>query len=139
MRLLARREHGAHELANKLSLKGYIQGDIDTVILECQRLDLQNDQRFVENVCRARTRQGYGPLKIRQELQQLQIDHDLIESVLYQEQDWLTHAKTVWEKKYNRCSEHLESSYMDIQKQKKFLLYRGFPTDIITTLFKDRV
>lgn len=135
MRLLARREHGAHELAAKLAKKGYLGVAIQEALAECQRLNLQSDSRFVENVCRTRIRQGYGPLRIRQELQNLQIDSELIEAALQQEQDnWLDYAIGVWKKKYKEQS---ESSYIALQKQKQFLLYRGFSTDTITRVFKN--
>lgn len=135
MRLLARREHGAHELANKLAQKGYAGDAIQDALEKCQRLELQSDSRFVENVCRARIRQGYGPLRIRQELQQMQVEGALIEAVLQQEQDnWLDYAIGVWKKKYK---EQVELSYIAIQKQKQFLLYRGFSTDTIAMVFNN--
>lgn len=134
MRLLARREHGAHELANKLAQKEYPELEIQEALLKCQRLGLQSDSRFVDNVCRARIRQGYGPIRMRQELQSLQIDRDLIESVLQKEQDnWLMYAIEVRKKKYKDQS---ELSYAGLQKQKQFLLYRGFSTDTIAMVFK---
>ena len=136
VRLLARREHGAHELATKLAQKGYLATEIKEILLKCQDLDLQSDSRFVENVCRARIRQGYGPLRIRQELQSLKIAEDLIDEALQQEQDnWLDYAIGVWKKKYK---EQGESSYEDIQKQKKFLHYRGFSSDTIAMVFNNR-
>ena len=69
MRLLTRREYGAQELAAKLAQKGYRAAEIVEVTAECQRLGLQSDTRFVESFCQARIRQGFGPLKISQELQ----------------------------------------------------------------------
>lgn len=133
MRLLARREHGAHELANKLATKGFLTIAIQDALQECQRLGLQSDSRFVENVCRTRIRQGYGPIRIRQELQNLRVDDELIHAALQQEQDnWLGYAIGVWKKKYK---EQVDVSYMALQKQKQFLLYRGFSTDTINMVF----
>lgn len=135
VRLLSRREHGAHELCQKLLQKGHLECDIEVALEECQRLGLQSDDRFVENVCRARVRQGYGPIRIRQELKQLQIDSELIERVLPQAQDqWLSYAVEAWQKKYKKQG---ECSYTDIQKQKQFLLYRGFSNETIHRLFKE--
>lgn len=134
VRLLARREHGAYELANKLATKGYLDIDIQDALNECQRLGLQSDCRFVDNVFRARIRQGYGPIRICHELEHLQIDSELIDARLQQERDnWLDYAVGVWQKKYK---EHVNISYTTLQKQKQFLLYRGFSTDIINMVFK---
>lgn len=135
VRLLTRREHGAYELVNKLLQKGYPEHEARDALLECQRLGLQSDDRFVDSLCRARIRQGYGPVRIRRELQALKIDGELINNTLQQEQDnWLSHALWVWQKKYK---EQGELSYSVMQKQKQFLLYRGFSTDTIATLFKE--
>ncbi|CEK11295.1 recombination regulator RecX [Legionella hackeliae] len=135
VRLLARREHGAHELAGKLAQKGYSQEEIDEAITKCQNLGFQNDGRFVEVVCAIRIRQGYGPLKILQELQAKQIARELIDSALKQEQNnWLCHAQAVWDKKYKK---QLELSYAELQKGQRFLLYRGFPAEIIARVVKE--
>ncbi len=135
VRLLARREHGAHELVQKLTQKGHPDVDIQDAIAECQRLGLQSDARFVDNICRARIRQGYGPLRIRLELQNKQIDRDLIHQALAQEDEhWLAHANDVRLKKYK---EQDDCSFDAIQKQKQFLLYRGFSTDTINIVFRD--
>ena len=135
VRLLARREHGAHELDQKLTQKGYPEIDIQDALAECQRLVLQSDARFVDTICRARIRQGYGPLKIRLELQNKQVDRDLINQALDQDAEhWLMHAKDVRLKKYK---EQDDCSFEAIQKQKQFLLYRGFSTDTINMVFRD--
>ncbi|WP_028388435.1 recombination regulator RecX [Legionella fairfieldensis] len=134
VRLLARREHSAYELATKLSKKGYGQEEINEVMATCQRLGLQDDARFVELLCRTRIHQGYGPLKIRQELQTRKIDNELIDSAIDQEREnWLAHALTVWYKKYKQD----DVSFPELQKRQRFLLYRGFPSDIIANVIKE--
>lgn len=133
VRLLARREHGAHELAQKL-LKKYPHDEVQHAMDECQRLDLQSDARFVESLCRTRVRQGHGPARIRQDLQNVRIDRDLIDRILYEERDnWVSYARDVWMKKYGG---HDDPSFTATQKQKQFLLYRGFSVDTINMVFK---
>ena len=135
VRLLARREHGAYELAQKLARKGHVEPDIQDAVDTCQRLGLQNDVRFVESLSRTRERQGYGPQRIVNDLQQVRIDKDLIDVFLDQEKhNWLTYALDVYKKKY-----HLDAnqSYAMVQKQKQFLLYRGFSMDTIHQVFKE--
>ncbi|MBA3537896.1 MAG: recombination regulator RecX [Tatlockia sp.] len=132
LRLLARREHGAQELADKLAQKGYETAEIADAITECQRLGLQSDLRFVESFCRARIRQGSGPLKISQELQAKHIERTLIENALTQEKDnWLSYALAVWYKKYKV---QVDIPFEELQKRQRFLLYRGFSTDIIANV-----
>ena len=134
VRLLARREHGAYELSQKLVQKKHPEEEVHEAIAECQRLGLQSDERFVDNLCRARIRQGYGPLRIRQDLQAARLDRDLVDARMAQEHDhWSSYAHGVLEKKYKHSTDRTP---MDIQKQKQFLLYRGFSMDIINFVFK---
>lgn len=133
VRLLARREHACQELFEKLKQKGYATHEIEAALTECQRLGLQSDQRYAETLCRVRIRQGYGPIRIRRELQQWQIAPDLLETVLGQERhQWHIYARAVIDKKYHQNE---DSSYEARQKQKKFLLYRGFSTETIQQVF----
>ncbi len=60
LRLLARREHGAKELQDKLARKGFGQSDIKEALAKCQDVDLQSDSRFVAMYTRSRIRQGYA-------------------------------------------------------------------------------
>ncbi|MCW8385262.1 recombination regulator RecX [Fluoribacter dumoffii] len=135
MRLLSRREHSALELCDKLQKKGYSATEVKKALDECQRLDLQSDRRFVEMYCHSRIRQGYGPLKISQELSSKGIDRELIQQFLQQEEDnWLTYALDVWHKK---SKGELNLSFDELQKQQRFLLYRGFGMDTIAQVKKE--
>lgn len=135
MRLLSRREHSVRELADKLAQRGYGPEEVSEVIAKCQRLGLQCDARFVESLCHTRIRQGCGPLKISQELQAKCIDRELIASALEREQDnWLTYALAVWRKKFPNGD---DISFIELQKRQRFLLYRGFPTEIIAKVIAE--
>ncbi len=129
LRLLSRREHGAKELLVKLKQKGYDPKDSEQAVAECQRLELQSDTRFAGAVLRSRMRQGYGPQRIRQALQAKAIDPDVVDEAFQSESiDWQACALTVWQKK---CPSEHDLSYMDVQKIKRFMLYRGFSSDLI--------
>ncbi|MDR3502052.1 MAG: recombination regulator RecX [Legionella sp.] len=135
VRLLSRREHGAIELYEKVRQKGFCSSEAQEAVDTCQQMDLQNDHRFVEVYSRSRIRQGYGPLKIRQELNSKGIDKDIIQDVLQQEEDhWLAYALEVWQKK-SKGQEAM--SFNEMQKQQRFLLYRGFSMDIIAQVTKE--
>jgi regulatory protein len=135
VRLLSRREHSRVELYDKLKQKGYNPIEIKNALEECQRLDLQNDYRFVEIYSRSRIRQVYGPLKISQELSSKGIDKELIHQFLQQEEDnWLTYALDVCQKK---SKGQYDLSFEELQKQQRFLLYRGFGMDTIVRVKKE--
>ncbi|HIG0326310.1 TPA: recombination regulator RecX [Legionella pneumophila] len=135
LRLLSRREHSAMELCDKLKQKGFNLNDVQNALHECQRLGYQSDERYVESYIRARIHQGYGPLKIIQELKNKGVDPELIQSVLQEERDhWVDYALRAWEKKFKRQDDF---SYCEMQKQQRFLLYRGFDRDVISKVFKE--
>ncbi|KTC65608.1 regulatory protein RecX (plasmid) [Legionella adelaidensis] len=128
LRLLTRREHGAFELHNKLKLKGFAPEEIAKALKECQSLGLQDDRRFAESFCRMRVRQGYGPVRVEQELKNLRIVPEIVEEVIEGDQEsWVHYAFAVWEKKYKSPADN----FAEMQKQKRFLLYRGFTPDVI--------
>lgn len=134
LRLLARREHGAKELADKLKRKGFPAEEIKEALDSCQHSDYQSDARFVEVYVRSRIHQGYGPLRIGQELKQKGIHESLIAQKMQQEQNnWLDYALAVWQKKYKELP---SLSMQERQKQQRFLLYRGFDMDIIAQVMK---
>lgn len=135
MRLLTRRDHGAVELCTKLERKGFAPAEAKDALEACQRLGLQSDSRFVESYSRSRIRQGYGPVKILHELKSKGIETSLIHSILKEEQDnWVHYALDLWQKKTKGA---LELSFLEKQKQQRFLLYRGFSMDIIAQVVKE--
>jgi regulatory protein len=135
VRLLSRREHGAIELCDKLKQKGFSATEAQEALANCQQLNFQNERRFVESYSRSRIRQGYGPLKISQELNHKGIDRELIHSVLQEEdENWFTYALDVWQKKNKGQG---ELSFNELQKQQRFLLYRGFAMDVISRVTKE--
>lgn len=134
MALLARREHGAVELADKLTKQGFAKSEVASALVACQNLGLQSDQRFVEMLVRTRVRQGYGPERIRQELTYKQVEPEYFTYAVAQDPvDWLLCAKRVLDKKYHSSE---PATWLMQQKQKKFLLYRGFSSQLIAQLFK---
>lgn len=135
VRLLSRREHSAKELEAKLKQNGFNATDVQETLAKCQELDLQNEGRFVEMYIRSRIRQGYGPLKISQELSAKGVDKQLIQRVLqHEEAHWPTHALAVLQKK---CKGQRDLSFPEMQKLQRFLLYRGFSMDVIAMVSKD--
>lgn len=132
--ILAKREYARSELMTKLLQKGFDSVIIESVIAKLMDLNLQSDERYAEMICRTRVKQGYGPLRISQELNLKQIDSSQVNDLLREEQDnWVSHALAMWHKKYNRQAEY---SVKEQQKQKSFLYARGFSMDTIAQVFE---
>ncbi len=81
--------------------------------------------------------QGYGPYRIIKELEKNGLSSELIdETIAAMRENWLAIALKVWQKKFEKEKVH---NYQEVQKQKQFLQYRGFPGDVINQLFHDHI
>jgi regulatory protein len=148
VRLLARREHSAYELRNKLKQRQILTDSIDEILEICLQRNLQSDLRFAEMLCRSRINRGYGPVVIRQRLQQARVSVEIIKATLDAadcETHWQDAARHVWEKKFQARAEPTYHgaeptchglSEAPIQKQQQFLRYRGFTETTIKALFE---
>lgn len=132
-RFLARREHSFFELVNKLKQKEFLHKDIVEALQSFTERGLQSDLRYAQSYVRTAYHKGKGPSFIEQNLQQHDIDSHVIKSLIQDDDyDWYTAAGQVREKRFG---ENLPSEWDDIQKQKRFLQYRGFYQEHIKEVF----
>lgn len=110
---------------------------------------LQSDERYAESYVNMRRNRGYGPLKIKQELQQRGVSSELVEAyVEFSDKVWLDAACQAYEKKFGSSSTNgsinesmdvaMESgvkSAKERAKRMRFLQSRGFTGDIIQKTF----
>ncbi len=75
---LARREYSHYELQQKLQQKEFSPDCIAAVLQALQVENLQSDQRFCESYIRYRANKGFGPVRIKQELSQRGVSHEII-------------------------------------------------------------
>lgn len=133
--LLARREHSAQELKQKLCQRFAEQSaHIGQVIDRLRQEGYQSDARFVEVYIQSRLRKGFGPVRVAQELAGKGIARDDIALAFdaIEADAALNNIRQLWQKKFGKLPQTAEEKY----KQKQFLLYRGFPSGEINTLFK---
>jgi regulatory protein len=134
--LLARREHSAQELARKLCTRGCDPVLIESVLARLEAERLQSDARYTEVYLRQRSEKGYGPQRIRAELQERGVDERLINEAMRRaedegEVDWFERAATVYARKFGgRPVEDLK----DRAKRQRFLQYRGFSHEQIAAV-----
>lgn len=135
IRLLSRREHGTFELFEKLLRKGHDKQEIQDALVDCQQRGFLSDARYTEQLCRVRMNQGVGPLRIQQELQARRVEESLIEQTLaVGQEEWVCRARAVVLKKFRGVK---APTFEQLQKQKRFLAYRGFPNEIIAKAIKE--
>lgn len=141
--MLSRRDYGTTELKRRLARR---INEVDKAkhsttdercleqvierLLEGQYLD---DNRTVYAFFRRYLSKSYGPLRIRQELQQKGFPSEIIERVLEEtETDWYTLCQDLKEKKFGTGK---PKDFKERAKQIRYLQYRGFTSDYINALF----
>lgn len=123
--LLAKRDYSEQELRQKLKLKAYSIEESDEAIARAQSLNYQSDERFCRSFIRYRALQGYGPCRLKQELQQKGVKGWIIEQELAQcELDWFELAEHIFEKK---CPTHWDLKAK--QKMWRYMISHGFYND----------
>ncbi len=136
MKLLARREHSARELAIKLEARGYAATDVAETLAALVAKSLLSDERFSETYVHHRIAKGYGPLRIRHELAQRGVEAQLIAQVLDQaDVDWQQHLAEVRAGKFGG---RMPADFTGQARQGRFLQQRGFGTEDIRRLFRSR-
>lgn len=133
LEILSRRDHAVNEIKAKLLKKFDVpfadrDNYIDQVLEELKQLNYLNDQRFAHLYCSYRSKKGFGPNRITQELHQKLSSIDNAQSVISialmgpDAPDWYALAHTTYLKKFKIPPQSIK----DQQKRKQFLYYRGF-------------
>ena len=131
---LARREHSVHELRRKLIHAATDAEVAAAVMTQLQSDGLVNDERFAEQLCRSKYRRGFGPVRVKYELNQHRLTPEIIEQAMVAyEGEWASRAVEVREKKFGASQ---PENYKDWAKQARFLQSRGFGSDEINCAVK---
>ena len=133
MNLLSRREHSEKEIYMKLIKFVESKIRLNDEIEKLKNEDLLSDARFSEAYMRSRFNSGFGPVRIKYELNKkgvskIFIDRALIETDL----DWDQKMTDEYKKKYD-SNRTKDQNFLKISK---FLLYRGFDLEKISKLKK---
>lgn len=131
--LLSRREHCRLELKQKLLQRGFSSELIIQTIAYCLENQWLNEANYARIFVRQRALKGYGPSRIRQELQQCELgETDVMAAFNELEQeaevDWFESAKWVREKRFGSS---WPNDFKQQKKQQAYLYRRGFNTEQI--------
>ncbi|MFT7247100.1 MAG: regulatory protein [Candidatus Azotimanducaceae bacterium] len=166
MDLLARREHGAGELCEKLlrrfnkSIRSQKSRDFETdlesdpeqstdqlralIQVEVDKLTasgLQSDARLAEAFVRSRVNRGQGPIKVKMGLRQKGVDDSLIEQAMAQaEVDWQALAIEIAARKFAREDFGGKDFNLTAKlraKRQRFLQQRGFSFEQISAVERE--
>ncbi|MGA2709124.1 MAG: regulatory protein RecX [Steroidobacteraceae bacterium] len=120
---LARRDRASGELRQKLLEKGYDTGVVVDVIDRLVDERLLDDRRYVDNFVSFHAARGQGPLRVRAELRKLGLQGEMIEECLAAYPDWIGQVHGARKKRFGAAP---PTNFADIQRQARFLNYRGF-------------
>ncbi|MGU9958208.1 MAG: regulatory protein RecX [Arenicellales bacterium WSBS_2016_MAG_OTU3] len=134
MDMLARREHSAHEIRGKLARQGHDEAEIESVLSNLRNKNLQSDARFGEMLVRVRGRRGKGPLKVRYELSQHQLDPDYVDELI-NATDWFEVAREAHTKKFG---DRQPADYKERAKRMRFMQSRGFDSGTISAILNNK-
>ncbi len=95
---------------------------------------LVSDRRYVASYVDERMRKGFGPLRIRAELQERGIGGDLVSHGLAVDEDvWLDLLRRVHDKKFGNAAPHGRA---DAARRARFLEYRGFTSAQVSRVLR---
>lgn len=133
IKLLARREHSARELARKLKTRGVGENEAAAAIGEVAGEGWQSDERYAEMLVRTRVAHGYGPMRIEAELRVAGLASDRIRAALDGAGvDWRVQAAEAHAKKFGA----LPKTSAERAKHYRFLQGRGFDSSQIAAALK---
>ena len=145
IRILAMRDHSEQELRRKLAAQVMSKNgpealdvtpeELEQVVAWCIENRYLDDNRFVGQFIASRSRKGYGPARIRQELSQKGIARQAVEQAMREcDIDWVSLARAQAQRKYG---EPLPSAFAEKVKIQRFLLYRGYLMEDIQEIWRN--
>lgn len=131
LNILARQEISRIDLKRKLAPYADNENELDQLLDELAERNWQSDERFAEAYIHGKSKR-HGTLRLKQTLQQKGIDNETAASFLPNREQELQTAIEVLHKKFKQPAQDMK----EIQKQMRFLAYRGFDTDTIRAALK---
>lgn len=133
--LLSRRDYSRLELLRKFRDRCEDSDQLEQILDDFQQRQWQSDLRFAESYLNSRFQRGIGPLRLRQELREKGIDSHTIELVFDAfDGDWFENLYRIAEKKSKSIKENDKNKK---QKLFRFLAYRGFTSEQISSVIDD--
>lgn len=129
LKLLTTREHSRYELWRKLHRRGYPAEDVNAVLDQLAVEGLLSEERLLAAYVAERLEKGFGPLRIRSELQAKGLSDAAIDPHLdLQDDQLLTLMARVDAGKFGETP---PNDRRTLAKRARFLEYRGFPAHLI--------
>ena len=115
-------------MSRKLAQRGYEPESIRETLDRLQSERLLDEGRYVEAYVHSRIERGYGPVRIRAELEGRGVDAALIGHYLDAvDEDWLAAAREQYRKRYGGGT---PSDYRERVKRAQFLQRHGYTAEV---------
>jgi len=123
LKLLARREHSRLELEYKMARRRFGAELVREVLDDCEQRGWLDDERFADVYGRGRIDAGYGPLRIRMELEQRGVHREPACLQQASEEQWQQRCR---ELRHRRFGSGPVANWEERVRQMRFLQRRGF-------------
>jgi regulatory protein len=133
--LLARRDFCCSELLQTLVAQGFESATAQGVLAQLVERGYVNDERYAMQFVSYQAERGFGPLRIRRDLEQLGVGAELIQTALASP-DW---AQLARELRIRRFGLAVPKHWPEKAREARFLQYRGFSTDHIRSALGSEV
>ncbi len=132
LRHLARREHTRQELAQKLAPHAGSEAEVAEILDDFTQRGWLSEQRAAEQIVHAR-RARYGPVRIRRDLEAKGVPAEVAAAALVAvKAEELDAARVVWRRRFREPAADAAGR----AKQARFLLGRGFSSEVIARLLR---
>lgn len=132
LKLLTNREHSRAELARKLGARGYPAAAVAAVLDRLIEDGLLDEARLLAAYVAERLDKGFGPLRIRAELQGKGLSDARIGPYLALDDETCLARMTA--ARARRFGPAAPTDRAELARQARFLEYRGFPSHLIARL-----
>ena len=135
--LLVRREHSRRELERKLAARGIEREEARAAVDRMAEAGWQDDGRFAASLARSRAVSGYGPLRIRIELESHGLEPGVIDAAFHAlaeagDDGWLEQARDLVRRRFPvGAEEDSDAVWKRRRKAAEFLVRRGFDMDTV--------
>ena len=132
LRHLARREYTRQELDRLLAPHAESEDEVTQILDDFSQRGWLSEKRAAELVVHAR-RGRYGPARIRRDLEAKGVSAELVSSTIATlKEGELESARAVWRRKFREPA----INAAERAKQARFLMGRGFSSEVITKLLR---
>jgi regulatory protein len=127
--LLAGRDFGRCELAERLTRRGYPEPLVESVLAELVADQSLSEDRYLEQFVAQHAARGQGPMRIRMELRERGVESAAIEQALDDAAaNWVESARAARRRRFGSGP---PLDFHERAKQARFLQYRGFSSEQI--------